>query len=237
MHQIEVGVLPVKAIVTSLLLLVSFSPAAFADTIAVIGTGEVARALGPEFAAQGHDIVYGSRNPDSQKAKDIVAMTPGEAKARLPKESVRDASIVVLAVPGEMVEEITRGLGDLSGKIIIDPTNALIGDWETELSIGVSTSNGRIIQDAAPDAFVVKAFSTLNWRQMVEPGGEISIPLAGDSDAAKAKVSKLVSAMDLNPIDLGNIDNARWIEGMTILLLNNRISGRPHFEYHLRVVD
>ena len=226
-----------KAVVTCLLLLVSFSSVAFADTIAIIGTGQVARALGPEFAAQGHDIIYGSRIPDSQKAKDIVAMTPGNAMARQPEDSVRDASIVVLAVPGEIVEEITRGLGDLSGKIIIDPTNALTGDWDTELSIGVSTSNGRIIQDAAPDSFVVKAFSTLNWRQMVEPGGEISILLAGNSDAAKAKVSQLVSAMDLSPIDLGDIDSARWIEGMTILWLNNRISGRPKFEYHLRVVD
>ena len=103
--------------------------------------------------------------------------------------------------------------------------------------MGVATSNGRIIQDAAPDAFGVKAFSTLNWRQMVEPGGDISILLAGDDDAAKAKVSEIVSAMDLHPIDLGDIDNARWIEGMTILLLNNRISDRPNFEYHLRVVD
>lgn len=226
-----------KAVVTCLMLLASFSSVALADTIAIIGTGQVARALGPEFAAQGHDIVYGSRSPDSQKARDIVAMTPGNASAASPADSVRDASIVVLAVPGELVEEITRGLGDLSGKIIIDPTNALTGDWDTELNIGVSTSNGRIIQDAAPDAFVVKAFSTLNWRQMVEPGGDISILLAGDSDAAKAKVSQLISAMDLHPIDLGDIDNARWIEGMTIVWLNNRIAGRPKFEYHLRVVD
>ena len=226
-----------KTIVTCLLILTSYSSGAFADTIAIIGTGSVASALGPEFAAQGHNIVYGSRNPDSQKARNIVAMTPGNATAVLPKESVRDADIVVLAVPGELVEEITRDLGDLSGKIIIDPTNPLTGDWDTELSLSVSTSNARIIQDAAPDAFVVKAFSTLNWRQMVEPGGEISILLAGDSDTAKAKVSQLVSAMDLDPIDLGDVDNAHWIEGMTILLLNNRISDRPDFEYHLRVID
>ena len=37
---------------------------AFADTIAMIGTGDLARALGPEFAESGHDIIYGSRNPD-----------------------------------------------------------------------------------------------------------------------------------------------------------------------------
>ena len=226
-----------KTAVTTLLLLTSFSTVAIADTIAIVGTGQVAKALGPEFAAQGYDIVYGSRDPEGQGARDVVAMTPGGARAELPQDSVRDADIVVLAVPGELVEEITLGLGDLSGKIIIDPTNALAGDWDTELSMGVSTSNGRIIQDAAPDAFVVKAFSTLNWRQMVEPGGDISILLAGDSDAAKAKVAQLVSAMDLKPIDLGGIDNAHWIEGMTILWLNNRISGRPDFEYYLRVID
>lgn len=226
-----------KTIFACVLLLVSISPVAIADTIAIIGTGQVAKALGPEFAQQGHDIVYGSRSPDGENAREIVAMTPGNAKAVLPPESVRDASIVVLAVPGEMVEEITLGLGDLSGKIIIDPTNALIGDWDKELSMGVSTSNARIIQDAAPDAFVVKAFSTLNWRQMVEPGGDISILLAGDSGAAKEKVAQIVSAMDLIPIDLGDVDNAHWIEGMTILWLNNRISERPNFEYYLRAVD
>ncbi len=226
-----------KAAIACLALLVSLAPVSFADTIAVIGTGQVAKALGPEFAQQGHDIVYGSRNPNGQKARDIVAMTPGKATVALPAESVRDASIVVLAVPGKLVDEITRGLGDLSGKIIIDPTNPLEGDWETELRHGVSTSNARIIQDAAPDAYVVKAFSTLGWRQMIEPGGDISIPLAGNSDAAKAKVSQLVTAMDLKPIDLGDVDSAHWIEGMTILFLNNRIAGRPHFEYHLRVVD
>ena len=226
-----------KAVIACLVLLLSLPPLAFADKIAIIGTGQVAKALGPEFAKQGHTIVYGSRKPSGEKARDIVAMTAGDATAVLPAESVRDASIVVLAVPGGLVDEITRGLGDLSGKIIIDPTNALEGDWDTELHIGVSTSNARIIQDAAPGAHVVKAFSTLNWRQMVEPGGDISIPLAGNSDAAKAKVAELISAMDLKPIDLGDVDTARWIEGMTILRLNNRIAGRPNFEYHLRVVD
>ncbi len=226
-----------KKLTACLLLMCSLCSIAMADTIAIIGTGSVAKALGPEFAAQGHTIIYGSRDPDSDKAKDIVAMTSGNASAVSPAESVVDADIVVLAVPGGLVAEITRDLGDLSGKIIIDPTNPLTGDWSTELSLSVDTSNTRIIQDAAPDAFVVKAFSTLNWRQMIEPDGDISVLLAGDSDAAKAKVAELVSAMDLQPIDLGGVDSAHWIEGMTILFLNNRISNRPNFDYFLRVVD
>lgn len=219
------------------LLAVFITQTVSADTIAIIGTGSVAKALGPEFAAQGHTIVYGSRTPDSEKTQALVSETPGNASSMLPAQSVIDADMVVMAVPGELVEEITRGLGDLSGKIIIDPSNPLVGDWDTQLSLGVATSNARIIQDAAPGAFVVKAFSTLNWRQMVDPNGRITIPLAGDSDAAKKKVAQLVSGMELEPMDLGGVDSAHYIEGMTILWLNNRIAGRPNFEYHLRPVE
>ena len=47
----------------------------YADTIAVIGTGDVAGALGPEFAAQGHTIVYGSRNPSRDDVRALGART------------------------------------------------------------------------------------------------------------------------------------------------------------------
>lgn len=219
------------------ILLLAISTTSHAETIAVIGTGSVAKALGPEFAAQGHTVVYGSRTPDSEKTQGLVSETPGDASAVLPGDAVVDADIVVLAVPGLLVEEITRGLGDLSEKIIIDPTNPLVGDRETEISHGVDTSNAQIIQDVVPDAYVVKAFSTLNWRQMVEPGGAISIPIAGDSVVAKQRVSELILGMGLEPIDLGSVKNAHWIEGMAIMWVNNRISSRPGFDYYLRRIE
>ncbi len=218
-------------------LLVALASPLHADTIAIIGTGSVAKALGPEFASLGHTIVYGSRSPEGEKARSLVANTPGKPTAALPADSVLDSDIVVLAVPGLLVDEITRGLGDLSDKIIIDPTNPLVGDWDTEIGLGVETSNAQIIQDAAPRAHVVKAFSTLNWQQMVEPGGAISILIAGNSETAKQRVAELISGMGLEPMDLGPVKNAHWIEGMTILWINNRISSRPDFEYHLRNVE
>ncbi len=226
-----------KTTAVVIILLVSLVSPLHADTIAIIGTGNVARALGPEFGALGHTVIYGSRDPDGEKAQGLVAETPGEASATSPAESVVGADMVVLAVPGLMAEEITLALGDLSGKIIIDPTNPLVGDWNTEIALGVDTSNAEIIQDAAPGAYVVKAFSTLNWQQMVEPAGAISIPIAGNDDAAKKRVAELISGMDLEPMDLGPVKNARWIEGMTILWINNRISSRPNFEFHLRRVE
>jgi 8-hydroxy-5-deazaflavin:NADPH oxidoreductase len=207
------------------------------DTIAVIGTGDVGAALGPEFAAQGHTIVYGSREPGRDKVIELVRRTGDLASATKPPEAAAQADIVVLAVPGLLVEEITKSLGDLSGKIVIDPTNPL-ERRENRLEHAVDTSNAEIIQAAAPGAHVVKAFNTLNWRTMVDPasaGGPVSIPLAGDNAAAKARVAELVTGMGLEPIDVGPLRDARWVEGMLILWINNRFGGeRPSFDYHLR---
>jgi len=211
--------------------------AATADTIAVIGTGNVGAALGPEFAAQGHTIVYGSRNPGSEKAQALVAKTGDDASVTTPAEAVLGADIVVLAVPGLIVEEITLGLGNLAGKIIIDPTNPLQRDGGG-FTFGVETSNAEIIQAAAPDAHVVKAFNALNWKTMIDPdssGGPVTIPLAGNSDDAKVRVAELVEAMGLEAVDVGPVENAHWVEGMLMLWINNRYgSERQNFDYHLR---
>lgn len=207
-----------------------------AETIAVIGTGNVASALGPEFAEQGHTIVYGSRSPDSSKAQTLVEETANDASVMSPVDAVVDADVVVLAVPGMLAGDIVESLGDLSGKIVIDPTNPM---EVTQMTFrhAVATSNTQIIQDLVPNAHVVKAFNTLGWKQMIDPetaGGPVSIPLAGDSDSAKKFVAELATGMGLEPIDIGGVENARWLEGMAILLLNNRYGTRESFEFHLR---
>lgn len=226
----------VTLILLSVLCTATFNTA-FAERIAIIGTGDVAHALGPEFAALGHTIVYGSRDPSRDSVNALVAQTGDDASATTPPKSVVDADMVVLAVPGGLVESITLSLGDLSGKIIIDPTNP-IGEGEDGLpTMAVDTSNGEIIQAAAPSAFVVKAFNTLNWRTMVEPesaGGPVSIPLVGNSKKAKDAVAELVSGMGLEPIDLGPIRYARHVEGMLIIWINARFGGGEAFDYHLR---
>jgi len=224
-------------VTTALLLLIAGFTTASAATIAIIGTGNVGGALGPEFAAQGHTIVYGSRDPSSSEVAELVARTGHDASASTQAEAVSDADIVVLAVPGMLAEEIIRSLGDLSGKIIIDPTNPL-SRGDAGFAHAVDTSNAEIIQAAAPGAHVVKAFNTLNWRTMIDPdsaGGPVSIPLAGNSDQAKQKVAALVEGMGLEAIDVGPVENAHWVEGMLILWIDNRYgSERQNFDFHLR---
>jgi 8-hydroxy-5-deazaflavin:NADPH oxidoreductase len=142
----------------------------------------------------------------------------------------------VLAVPGTSAVEITQGLGDLTGKIIIDPTNVIVRE-NGKMMHGIpgKGSNAELIQQAAPGAFVVKAFNTLNWQQMVDPetaGGPITIMIAGDNADAKAKVAGLVKGMDLDAVDVGGLDQAHVLEEMLVMWAG---ALRTHpFNYYLR---
>lgn len=209
---------------------------AFADTIAMIGTGDLARALGPEFAESGHDIIYGSRNPDRDEVRELVGRTGASASATGPSEAAARADIVMLAVPWNAVEEVVANLGDLSGKIVIDPTNPrMVGD-DGLRDYSVDPSNGEWIQRWAPDAKVVKAFNTMNWATMVEPassGGPVTVPIVGNDAEAKATVAALIEGIGLEPIDLGPIRFAHGLETLYILWGNARTLGSP-FNYHFR---
>ena len=209
---------------------------ASAETIAIIGTGDVGRALGPEFAAQGHTIIYGSRDPSRRGLASLIEKTGPDASAETQAAAAAAADIVVLAVPGMLAADIAKSLGDLSDKIIIDPTNPMERSLTT-FKHGVETSNAELIQEIAPDADVVKAFNTLSWETMIDPGssgGPVSIPLAGNSGKAKKVVAELAEGMGLEAIDVGPVENAHWVEGMLILWINNRFSTRDSFDFHLR---
>ena len=219
-------------------LLLTLTLPAQAAKIAVIGTGNVGSALGPEFAALGHTIIYGSRTPTEKDVTDLVAKTGHGATATTQPEAVKGADIVLLAVPGNLAVQITQGLGDLSGKIIIDPTNRYIrntpdGYFTHDVPGG---SNAELIQAAAPGAKVVKAFNTLNWTKMVDPassGGPVSILLVGDDAAARATVAELIKGMGLEPVDLGPLRFANTLEEMLVIWANARSHGAA-YNYHLR---
>lgn len=213
-------------------------PAAMAETIAIIGTGNVAGALGPAFAAQGHTIVYGSRNPSRAKVSTLVERTGQHASAVNPPEAVIGADIVVLAVPGVVAEQVARSLGDLAGKIVLDPTNRYASAEDGWLIHDVpgKGSNAELIQSALPGARVVKAFNTLNYRTMIDPersGGAVTIPIAGDDPEAKAVIAELVEGMDLEVVDFGPLRYAHVLEEMLVVWANALRRGEA-FNYHLR---
>lgn len=212
--------------------------AAHAETVAVIGTGSVGMALGTEFGGLGHTVIYGSRTPAAEKTQNLVNKTKG-ASAALPADAAAQSDVVILAVPGMATESVVGGLGDLSGKIIIDATNPLIfvGNPPT-VTYGTDRSLGEIVQEAHPDAFVVKAFNTIGWQQMIDPPVPAPvIPLAGDNADAKAQVAEWVHAMGIDTVDVGGIYHARVTEYIIVMMLNNSFSGAEKFDLVFQKVD
>jgi len=210
-------------------------------TIALIGTGNVSSALGPRFADMGHTIIYGSRSPFEQNVKNLVALTGPNASATSQSNSVVAADIIVLAIPGGVIDEVVKQLGNLAGKIIIDPINAVRLGKDSGLALSILPSAAERIQKIAPAAHVVKAFNTVSARFMRDPesaGGPITIPLAGDSSEAKAIVASLVSGLGLEALDIGPLKNAQYLEYMGLMYIAQRSQGRGalSFEYHLRIV-
>ena len=95
-----------------------------------------------------------------------------------------------------------KSLGDLSGKIIIDPTNPTRQGEDGLVEHVVQTSNAEMIQALAPRAHIVKAFNTLSAQTMTDPksaGGPITIPLVGNNAEAKATVAGSCAASASRP--------------------------------------
>ena len=216
---------------------IGFTGSALANTIAMIGTGDVGSALGARFAELGHTIVYGSRTPNDPDVQALVRETGNGARATTQAKSVEGADIIILAIPWAPAQSIVESLGSLDGKIVIDPINAMAFGENRSIALSVDPSAAEAIQSWLPNAHVVKAYNTLTRAYMVDPqssGGPITIPIAGNNSEAKAKVADLTRSIGLEAMDVGDLSMARAVEAMGLMYVAQGYQGRNRFEFHLR---
>ena len=191
--------------------------------IGIIGAGNVGRALATAGVRAGHAITITSTTLEEAES---VAAAVGVRSARSNRDAVAEAEAVILAVPFDAVQSITRELGAaLDGKILIDVTNRFAPE---QLN---GPSNAELIRDMAPNAQVVKAFNTILAAHQVDPILD-GIPLdgfvAGDDAAAKQQVLELVRSLGFRPMDAGPLAMARALEGMGTLNISlNMTHGWP----------
>ncbi len=208
-----------------------------ATTVAIIGTGDMGDSLGPRFAELGYRVVYGSRNPDSEKSQNLVSMTGKNASITTQILAAQAADIVVLAVPWPAMESVAQNLGSLDGKIVIDISMPVEQAEDGYYVSIVATSSAEMIQSWNPGARVVKAFATQASYVIDDPdvvGGPVTVPIAADDRAAKEQVARIVAAMGLDPVDAGPLRLSREIEAlqrlyMVPLLQRRAAAWEPYF--------
>src|SRR5579872_6487392 len=96
--------------------------------IGIIGSGNVGGALGSRWAKVGHEVIFGSRDPQGIEMQQLSAKASGKTRTASLAEAVRDAEVLLLAMPWQVTQHVIAGLGDLTGKILIDATNPLLPD-------------------------------------------------------------------------------------------------------------
>jgi predicted dinucleotide-binding enzyme len=165
--------------------------------IAVIGKGNIGGSLGTKWRAAGHDVVYGARDGSGEG--------PGGAPVRGIGDALKDADVVVLAVPGQVVADVVTGHGAaLAGKTVIDAVNR----------IGAPEFDSRaIIADAAPQARYVRAFNSLGWENFADPMPGTNMFFAADPDA-RATAEELIRAVGLEPAFLGDANATTTVDGL-----------------------
>ena len=185
--------------------------------IGIIGAGNVGRAIGAGWTAKGHDVVYGVRDPAKSQAPGVSSSVA---------EAAADSQVVVLAVMFHAAESALMDCGDLSGKILLDPTNPLAPDeGGLKLSLGFETSAAEFIA-ARTAAAVVKS---LNQTGAAVLGDAWSYPLrpiqfvAGDDVKAKRTVTELVEDLGFEVRDAGPLKAARLLEPMGMVWIDQAI--------------
>jgi predicted dinucleotide-binding enzyme len=167
----------------------------------IIGTGNMANAIGGVLADGGSSVSYISRDQVGSAALE--------------------GDVVVLAVPHPAVDGILDAYGDqLSGKTIIDITNPLNFETFDSLVVPAGSSKAAEIQARVPGARVLKAFNTTFAATLASKqvgGVPTTVLVAGDDTTAKQVLSGALEAGGVKAIDAGALSRAHELEAIGFL--------------------
>jgi len=201
------------------------------SSITLIGTGNMARAIGTLAVAGGNTVEVMGR--DQSKADDLAtALGAGVTTGQWGAVPAGDIVITALLSDG-VVPAVTEYGNALADKVIVDISNPFNATLDG-LAHAEETSIAQEAAKVAPtSASVVKAFNTI-FRNVLE-NGHPDVFIAGDNVRAKADVGAFVESLGLRPRDVGGLRMAHWLEGMGVVTMGLAGSGVGHWDFALGV--
>lgn len=189
--------------------------------IGVLGAGVVGANLGKGWARAGHEIMFSSRDPQSEKMQKLVASTGDNASAGTVSQVMAFSEVIAVAIHWPDVETVVMEAGDWQGKILIDATNRFA-------PTGTGNSAAEDLAKAASGAKVVKAFNTIGAERYLDPkiGTQTaSMFICGDDSEAKSIVGDLVEDLEFDLVDIGPLSHAEMLESLAKLWVTLMRSG------------
>jgi predicted dinucleotide-binding enzyme len=196
--------------------------------IGIIGSGNVGGTLGTRWAKGGHQVIFGSRDPGAGDMKELLARAGSNARGAKLQDLAKSGDVLLLAMPWPVTKEVAQGLGDLTGKVLIDATNLRC------CPIFRHSLSAPPLQPASrwpvgcEGAKVVKAFNTVGSNIMENPVFETNktgqeklvLFFCGDDAGAKGKVKQLAGELGFEGVDAGPLTQARLLEPFALLWIS-----------------
>ena len=181
--------------------------------VAVLGAGSIGTTIGGRLADAGHDVVYGVRDPGSQRYAELSERATVVTTA----EALQGADAVLFAVPGAAVSDLLDAQGAaLDGTIVIDATNSMGNSMG-----GGAMHSMSLFEERVPGAHVFRAFNTLGWENFADPvidGERADLFYAGPATDDCAAVERLIADVGLRPVYVGEgVAGADVLDGLTRL--------------------
>jgi predicted dinucleotide-binding enzyme len=189
--------------------------------VAVLGAGKIGGTLGRKWAAGGHTVLFGVRDPEGERARALRVELGDRARITVLADALLDADVVLFAVPGKVAGDTAAEHGAaLDGKIVIDATN----------NVGAPSLNSvALIQAAAPNARVFRAFNTYGWENFADTvygGVEGDLFYAGPDGDARAAVEQLIGQVGMRPVRVGGADQVGVVDSLLPLWFALAQAGR-----------
>ena len=196
------------------------------------GTGPEGRGLALRLALAGEAVVIGSRDGDRAKetARGLLELAPGAAisgDVNAVAAQMADTAFITTPYEGQrpVLEQVA---GHLAGKLVVDVVAPLSFTKGRASALSVEEGSAAMeAQKLLPDSYVVAAFQNISAEDLVVPDEvmEGDVVVCSDHREAKQRVMEMVSQIrELRPVNGGGLENARYVENFTALLVNiNRI--------------
>lgn len=204
--------------------------------LAVVGAGRLGRVLGRRLADAGHEVIYAR----GDSALQAAAAQPGTRATTANADAVRDAEVVVLAVPFTAVATALAECGPLDGRLVWSCVNALTRDGD-RLAVGFDDSAAETVDRCAPTARVVAALppspDVIGCGPEMFDGARPTSWMCGGNRQDKAIIAGLLHAIGAEPLDAGPLEAARLIEPAMLLVHHQANTVTPPRRLALRLIE
>jgi 8-hydroxy-5-deazaflavin:NADPH oxidoreductase len=204
------------------------------SSISIIGTGNMARAIGALAVAGGNAVEVIGR--DQSKAAELAKALGGSATTGDFGAAPAGDIVIVALRYADVVPVVAQYGNALADKVIVDISNPF-NSAADGLAIPDGTSIAQEVAKAAPaGASVVKAFNTV-FGHVLKKGRTLDVFMAGDDARAKAGVAELIESLGLRPLDTGGLNMAHWLEGTGLVLMGLARHGVGNFDVALGATE